>query len=128
MGESVREVFGFEASIARMDDDQELVAGIQHLNVNSSGELTVGNVTHTASSEDGKTTFGSPSKLAADATKRSNYNMAAIILSVLVAIAGVIVSYLAMSTGTNAPSEEEFSTSKTQDSAFLLRHPPRLHV
>merc|ERR1712126_798598 len=78
MGESVREVFGFEASIARMDDDQELVAGIQHLNVNSSGELTVGNVTHTASSEDGKTTFGSPSKLAADATKRSNYNMAAI--------------------------------------------------
>ena len=113
--ESVREVFGFEASIARMDDDQELVAGIQHLNVNSSGELTVGNVTHTASSEDGKTTFGSPSKLAADATKRSNYNMAAIVLSVLVAIAGVIVSYLAMSTGTNAPSEEEFSTSKIQD-------------
>jgi len=114
--ESVREVFGFEAHIGRMDDDQELVAGIQHLNVNSSGELTVGNVNHTVPSEDGKTAFGSPSKLATDANKHSNYNMAAIILSVLVAIAGVIVSYLAMSTGTNAPNEEEFSMpSKTQD-------------
>ena len=113
--ESVTEIFGFEPSISRMDDDQELVAGIQHLNVNSSGELTVGNVTHTASNEDGKT-FGNPSKLAADATKRSNYNLVAVILSVLVVIAGICVSYLAMSTGTNAPNEEEFIVrSRTQE-------------
>ena len=45
--ESVNEVFGFEPAIARMDDEQELVAGIQSMNLNGSGELTAGSVTHT---------------------------------------------------------------------------------
>ena len=43
-------------------------------------------------------------------------NLVAVILSVLVVIAGICVSYLAMSTGTNAPSEEEFIVhSRTQE-------------
>ena len=113
--ESVQEVFGFEPSISRMDDDQELVAGIQHLTVNSTGELTVGNVTHTSKdrTEEGNTAkFGST-----ESTRHSNYNLIAILLSVAIAIAGICVSYLAMSTGTNLSSEDdEFVVpSRTKD-------------
>ena len=118
--ESVNEVFGFEPAIARMDDEQELVAGIQSMNLNGSGELTAGSVTHTVKDglEEGKSgTLESPSKLIAKATKKSNYNLIAILLSVIVAIAGMAVSYLAMSTGTNVVSEkDEFVVpSRTND-------------
>ena len=116
--ESVQEVFGFPPSISSMDDDQELVAGIQHLNMNGSGELTAGNVTHTLKDEPGKGKSGileSPSRLAAEAAKRSNFNLIAIILSIVIAIAGMFVSYLAMSTGTNASEDEFIVRSRTSD-------------
>jgi len=117
--ESVQEVFGFPPAISRMDDDQELVAGIQHLNMNGSGELTAGNVTHTVKDELGMGKSGkleSPSRLAAEAAKRSNFNLIAFLLSVIIAIAGIWVSYLAMSTGTNVASEDEFVVpSRTND-------------
>ena len=116
--DSVNEVFGFEPSIERMDDDQELVAGIQHLNMNGSGELTARNVTHTGQAEQQDGTSGkfeSPSKIAAEATKRSNCNLVAILLSVIVAIVGICVSYLAMSTGTNSNEEEFVVPSRTKD-------------
>ena len=112
--ESVQEVFGFEPAIGRMDDDQELVAGIQHLTVNSTGELTVGNVTHTSKdkAEEGHTAkFGNQFKC----NGHRNYNLIAILLSVVVAIAGIGVSYLAMYTGTNNEEDEFVVTSKTSD-------------
>ena len=117
--DSVSEVFGFQPAIDKMDDDQELLAGIQHLNMTGSGELTAGSVTHTVNNEaeeGSQSQFGSSSKLSADAAKR-NYNLIAVLLSVIVAIVGISVSYLAMSTGTNASGDEDefVIPSRTQD-------------
>ena len=110
--DSVNEVFGFQPAIERMDDDQELVAGIQvqDLNMNGGGDITASNVTHTKKQEE-----EGVNRLGAGGKKHMNYNLIAIFLSVIVAIAGIAVSYLAMSTGTNVVDEDLGKHPRTRE-------------